>query len=413
MEFKRNINKVIALFAVLYIVFLTFGLSIVNIALIALFLIYILDFKTTRIVYKEKFKQNKFIYLSFLISAIYQIVIAFLADDLSDRRVGYLGLQLAAIIILLRIDNLKFLLNVFLASLVSLVLLGSYNLFEYYITTGEFNMKGGGHINKLLVVARPYLGFLLSLGTFISIYLFNQVKSNFRIIYCLLPVLFLVYLGIIANRIQIISLLLISLIYLVFYAKVSIFKKVLFFSSLAIIVITTFQLNSNLKDRFGFSNSNEEISLIERLSHIEPRVTIWKCTIGIIQEDNFSHLKGIGNMEVLLGKLGVCYDVSTIDNPMRGYFLSDLFNTHNQFLEYYVLSGIIGFILLCIAFILVFWKAKKSFVPLALFISLMNFCIVENLFDRQIGSYFFGFTIFLIIAISKDIEVKQEKSCRT
>lgn len=400
MDLNKGYDKVFTIISSIYIVFLTFGLSIVNIALIALILLYIIDFKKTKSLMIAKLKQHKTIYLLFLASALFQIIIAFFANDLGDRRIGYLGLQLFAIIILLRTENIKVILNTFLISLVCLVLVGSFNLLNYYLSTGEFNMKGGGHINKLLVVARPYLGFLLSIGTFVSLYLFKEIKAKYRAIYILLPVFFIIYLGVISNRIQILSLLLITILYFVFYLRVSILKKVTAISSMIVVLAIALQFNSNLKERFGLSGiSKDNLSLIDRLSHIEPRVTIWKCTFGIIREDSFNHLKGIGNMEVLLSKLGVCYDVSTIDNPMRGYFLSDLFNTHNQFLEYYVLSGLIGFLILASVFIVLFRNVKNQFIPTAMLVTLFNFCFVDNLFDRQIGSYFFGFTIFLILLI--------------
>lgn len=400
MDVKKNYDVIFTIVSCVYIVFLTFGLSIVNIALIALILLYIVDFSRSKYLIIDKINKNKKIYFLFIFSALFQIVIAFLANDISDRRVGYLGLQLLAIVVLLRVENIKIILNTFLLSLVGLIVLGSFNLVEYYLSTGEFNMRGGGHINKLLIIARPYLGFLLSIGIFVSLYLFRIVQEKYKIVYALLPILFIIYLGIISNRIQVLSLLFIAIFYFIFYLRVSILKKVVAISSLIILLIGSLQFNSNLKDRFGLSSlSNNKLSLIESFSHIEPRVTIWKCTFGIINEDNFNHLKGIGNMEVLLSKLEICYDVSTVNNPMRGYFLSDTFNTHNQFLEYYVLSGIVGFLILGAVFILLFIKVKKYFIPTALLVTLFNFCFVENLFDRQIGSYFFGFTIFLILLI--------------
>ncbi|WP_010250444.1 O-antigen ligase family protein [Myroides injenensis] len=396
---KSNIiNKLLPIFAIFYIFFVTFGLSIVNIALAIILGLCLIDFKVSKDVLIDDLKRNKLVYLLIFFSAVYQILIAALTNDLGDRRIGYLVLQVLSIVVLFRIANLKFLLNTYLLALTCLVVLGCFNMYQYYISTDVFNMNGGGHINKILVVARPYLGFILNIGILCSLFLFKHTSAKFRYIYAVLPILYIIYMIIISIRIQLLSLFFIAIIYFLFYYRLTILKKIAAIGLILMGFIGLMTLSSNLQERFAIASLKEK-NVIEALSHKEPRVTIWGCTFNIINQYDFNPVFGIGNMQKLENKLVDCYDLKTINNPMRDYFLHDRFNTHNQFLEYYVLSGVLGLLLLVGIFSSLFYKVRRYFIPVGMLLVTFNFFLVENLFDRQIGTYYFTFTLLLILRI--------------
>ncbi|MBN8105843.1 hypothetical protein, partial [Vibrio vulnificus] len=78
-----------------------------------------------------------------------------------------------------------------------------------------------------------------------------------------------------------------------------------------------------------------------------------------------------------------------------------LFNTHNQFVEYYLLSGIIGLSLFLSLFFNIGIVIRRNFHSIALLVCLFNFCLVENLMDRQLGAYLIGLTLFLALKINE------------
>lgn len=408
MIFLKNKNILFSLAISFYIFCLVFGLKIINIALILVILFSLFDFKEYQLILKSYFKENKEILFVMILLIVYQIIRAFVGDDLGDKRIGFLFLMFLSSIALLKTKNLKFILNSFLLSLVCLILFGSWNIYQYYLEADEFNMKSGGHIDPMLIVARPYLGFLLNIGFLLCFYFFNSIKSKMKWIYFFIAILCIGYMFFIAIRIQILSLIFVFLIFLTFYLKVSILKKIGALLFLFIAVCSLFFINPTLKDRFEIT-SFEKGHVIQNLSYKEPRVIIWNCALNITKEDSFNQFFGIGNIKKIDSKLEDCYYKINTENPIRDYFLSALFNTHNQFLEYYVVSGLVGVSLLIGLMLSIGYKIRKYFIPMGLLIILINFLIVENLFDRQIGSYFFGFTFYLIIAISSDIKKEQKK----
>lgn len=396
--FSKTVDKSIVVVSVIYLIFLTFGISITNIALAVLIGLCLIDFNVSKAALLERIKYNRLIYSLFFISMMYQFIIAFFAEDLGDRRIGYLCLQFLSLLVLFRINNVRFILNTYLIALSALMLLGCFNMYNYYISTNIFNMNAGGHINKILVVARPYLGFILNIGILGSLFLFKQTKEKFRYIYVVLPILYIIYMIIISIRIQLLSLFFIAIIYFLFYYRITILKKIAAISLILMGFICLMTLSSNLQERFAITSLKEK-NVVEALSYKEPRVTIWGCTFSIINQCDFNPFFGIGNMQKLENKLVECYEVKTINNPMRDYFLHDRFNTHNQFLEYYVLSGVFGLLILVGIFGFLFYKVRKYFIPFGMLLVTFNFFLVENLFDRQIGTYYFTFVINLVLML--------------
>lgn len=282
------------------------------------------------------------------------------------------------------------------------MLVGGYNIYQYYISTDYFTLSVGGHIDPMLIVARPYLGYVLNIGIILSLYQFTKVKSNIRFLYLGSALAFLLYMMFIAIRIQLVSLACIGVIYFVFYNKLRIAYKIGILMLLIPLCIGIISINPTLKSRFEIETLIGG-NVLEGLAEKEPRVIIWRCSSFIAKEDSFNPIIGLGNINIINNKLAQCYDDSTYNNSMRQYFLDTLFNTHNQFIEYYLLSGSIGVLLLLSLFIRTVFVVRTNFYALALIVCLFNFCIVENLLDRQLGAYLFGFTLYLALTMRKSV----------
>ncbi|WP_158962013.1 O-antigen ligase family protein [Myroides fluvii] len=389
-----------------YIAFLVFGFKIVNLALVGVLVFFLSTFKYNKAQVSHHLNENKKIYIVLLALISFQFIHGMFFQDLHEKRFGLLPLLFGSAIVLLWVADIRKILYIYLTCLVLLVGKGGYNILTYYLTTDYFTINSGGHIDAMLVVARPYLGFMLNIGILLCIYLY-QIQKKYRVYYLFLSVFFFAYLVFIGNRMQVVSLLLLALLYFVFYMKANGSKKILSLLVLGISVFLLFTYTSTLKERFEMDSFTSLDHLFSRLEKKEPRVLIWKCAWSFTQESSFQPLYGLGKVETIDRQLAACYEDKTKDNPMRGYFLDALFNTHNQFLEYYVLTGIGGISLLLLFFGLLVAKVKRYFIPMALLLSLFNFCLVENLFNRQLGVYLFGFVLTLILFIySENKKVK-------
>ncbi|MEK6492432.1 O-antigen ligase family protein [Myroides odoratimimus] len=396
-EFLKKLNLSLV---IIYLAFLLFDLKIVNIVLPLVFITSFLNYKDGLIEFKDYFRENKGVIFMLLALIFYQLLIAFLGDDLGDKRIGFLGLLITSFICLFKVTNVHFLCKTIIFVVFGLILGGGFNIYNYFISSDEFNMSTGGHIDPMLIVARPYLGFILNIGIILSLFMFSKIKSKVRYIYLGAALLFVCYMVFIAIRIQLVSLACIGIIYYVFYNKMKVLYKFGLLILLLSFSIGIVSVSPTLRNRFEV-DTLIGTNVIDKLAEKEPRIIIWRCASSIAKEKDFSPIVGVGNIGIIDKKLAQCYDDSTHGNKMRQYFLDALFNTHNQFIEYYLLSGTIGVVLLLSLFVRTALRVRKSFFSIGLLVCLFNFCFVENLLDRQLGAYLFGFSLYMILTIRK------------
>ncbi|WP_025124100.1 O-antigen ligase family protein [Myroides odoratimimus] len=382
----------------LFVLFLFFDFRIVNIALVLLLITSFLNVKEGWNDFKNYYQENKSIVFILFTLVMYQLIRAFIGDDLGDKRIGFLGLLLVSFFGLFNIKDIKMLFSAIILILFFLVVGGGVNIYKYFISSDEFNMSTGGHIDPMLIVARPYLGFMLNIGIILSLYMFSKIKGRVRYLYLGSALLFVCYMMFIAIRIQLVSLACIGVIYFIFYNKIKVLYKLGLLILLLFFSIGIISVSPTLRNRFEV-DTLIGTNVIDKLAEKEPRIVVWRCASSIVKEEGFSPIVGIGNIGIIDNKLAQCYDDSTHDNKMRQYFLDALFNTHNQFIEYYLLSGAIGVLLLFSLFFRTAVIVRKNFFSIGLLVCLFNFCFVENLLDRQLGAYLFGFTLFLIVSI--------------
>jgi len=207
------------------------------------------------------------------------------------------------------------------------------------------------------------------------------------------------FIVLISARISIITLFLLAVVYLIFYSKISWVKKgvslvsfVLFFG---LLVLT----NKNISERF-FVKSNLEESL-KVASDYEPRIVIWNCAYLMTQKSDFNSIIGFDGYKTISNNFLDCYS-STIENPSKKeYFLTEKFNSHNQFIDFYLIGGFIGLLLFLTFFIKLLIEVRSNFFQMAIVISFLLFFCVENIFYRQFGCYLVG--IFILILLQRKI----------
>jgi O-antigen ligase len=104
-----------------------------------------------------------------------------------------------------------------------------------------------------------------------------------------------------------------------------------------------------------------------------------------------------------------CY-VSKIE-PGRtkkiNYYKTEKFNTHNQFLDIWLIAGLPGLSILLALFIVPFLKQKTYSEMLTVLVLFFLFMLVENIFQRQIGCFLFG--IFLGLYAPKEVQLSWSK----
>ena len=77
--------------------------------------------------------------------------------------------------------------------------------------------------------------------------------------------------------------------------------------------------------------------------------------------------------------------------------MSARFNTHNQFIDFYLSSGIISLLIFAGTLLFLFLRGRKNFFVTVLLLVLVSYCFVENIFHRQLGAYFAGFIMICLL----------------
>jgi O-antigen ligase len=125
------------------------------------------------------------------------------------------------------------------------------------------------------------------------------------------------------------------------------------------------------------------------------RTIIWDCALKISSQST-NKLFGIGFKETS-NQLVSCYGDVINDEPTKQKFITKRFNTHNQYIDFYLSSGLVSLILFISVLLFLLIKYHDNFYPTALIVTIILFGMVENYFHRQVGAYYIGFILVILL----------------
>lgn len=371
-----------------------FSKSISNILLIVLSLIFILDYKNFKNLFFKKLFSKPFLLL--LILVMFWIIKSIITNSFFDTKFTIFIPMFFIPMLYLKVKKQNYIYFSFLVLGLINSFIAVFGLIKNYILTGYLLSFEGDEINKTLGMERPYLAFILLICILISLKLIRMYPI-FRFFLLGYIVFNSIFIYLISARISAISLIIVGIVYLVFYIKLSFKVKIIYFIMLMSFLSITLITNKNLRERF-FITSNFEKSLFEFKLH-EPRFIIWDCAYNISKSNEFNVFFGL-NSEKQLDELFSNWYVIKLSNKHRAnYFISTHKNTHNQFIDIYLVSGFIGLFIFLLYFVIQIKKMKKTFFNSSIIISLILFLVVENVLRRQMGIYIFGL-LFSFINLS-------------
>lgn len=205
-----------------------------------------------------------------------------------------------------------------------------------------------------------------------------------------------------ASRNSIIStILVVCIIFPLFHVR----RKFLFYSIMAVLLVSAFLLVSNvsyLNDRFSSDIATDITSNLNEYNFegAEPRIERWKAALELVPG---SPLIGYGSGDEI-GMLKTKY----VEKKLFISYLES-FNAHNQYLSYLLKNGVIGLILFLAAMCYYLSIAIKyrNFFYISFLTSIMIGFFTENILDANKGIYFFAlFNTFLgytLLKVGKDI----------
>ncbi|MHA3788485.1 O-antigen ligase family protein [Flavobacterium hauense] len=270
---------------------------------------------------------------------------------------------------------------------------------RYYISHGVLPFGIGEVVNTLILLERPYAGFFAVAGTIFSLDLIKYYPRHKKLLIAC-SIVSVAFILLIAARISFLSLIVLTLLYILFYLPVT--RKIRLVLIIAFISLTAaiFFFNKNIADRF-FLKESMQVAM-----DYEPRLIIWPCAYELSQRDDFNPVTGYPDNTIVEDRYVDCYTETITDNQDKNeYYRAERFNSHNQFIDFYLTTGLIGILLFGGFIIALFLQVKGDFAYTAIIIAMLLFMLVENVLHRQMGSYFFS--IFGALLLMRKIPVNE------
>lgn len=383
-------NEVYNNIAILLLLMLSISKSLPNIFLgILLFAYLILLYQKGTVLPKKQF------YFPFGLFFLYLLVKSIFNSSIGSEIELFSRLLIIIILPILFIPVPKnkvifgFILSVFIATIIAL-----FNTVNYYFQYKTLPFSNGDEVNKLLVIERPYMGFMCLTALMLCLYMAKN-HSKYKIKLFGLSLFFSFFIFFIAARLSLISLILMSIIYLLFYSGLSIVKKITIIAISCVIILTVLLSYKNLSNRFFVKDS------IQTIIDYEPRFVIWNCASEISHSTDFDYIFGSKSYNWIQEQYYQCYS-NTIDNQSKkDWFLYIKYNSHNQFIDVFLIGGFFALGLFLFFIFSMVQNSTGNFYMLAIVISLTLFFLMENVLHRQLGCYL-GAIIISIISKYRD-----------
>ncbi|WP_337967935.1 O-antigen ligase family protein [uncultured Flavobacterium sp.] len=176
-------------------------------------------------------------------------------------------------------------------------------------------------------------------------------------------------------------------------------KKVIYFLGFVIILFVIVLSNKYTIQRLAIEKG-------------EPRIVIWKCAKEIVDQKTFNYFIGTFSSEKVDKDLIDCYNSEEVSNGPYWWIGKNNYNynTHNQYIWFFVSYGLLGLSMFLGIFGVHFWNFLKNKNAYSFFfILIFSFqSLFENLLSRQLGIYLFLWFCYLFI-IQTENTIQDEK----
>ena len=363
------------------------------------------------IVKREDFKKLKFLPIAvFLLLFAYLCLDSFISGRLSEdfNVIKKVMIAVGLAILYIPIADVKKINSAIIFSALAAIIFSVYNFVLITDATGSFALGDSPQVVESLLIDRLYLGLLSTFSILIS---FQSIQkkyhpnNNYYLANILINALFII---IIASKIALVSLFILLLINQ-FYGKRRIWKILIATGAFLTIAVLFFIIKSERNFQTNpTENSINSPLLLENSMTYELRAVVWHCAQNIIMDDGFS-LTGSG-FDTTKNNLVSCYETQITNPKKMEKFVSERYNTHNQFLDFYLSAGFIALLLFLIFLIFSFLSTRHWFFPTAMLAILLMYAMIENLFHRQMGAYYVGFILIVLMTWTNDQENNKIKN---
>jgi len=348
------------------------------------------------VVDKKDFKKIKGVsFFLYLIFVCYLLGNSFFSDRLESDFVviNKFFLPLILVILYIPIRDFKKISKAIVFSSLAAIVFSVINI-VFLITSKNIDFQQTSVIIEGLLIDRLYLGILGILSVLVS---FNSLQkkyhpyNRYHLLNILINTLFLIC---IMSKIGLLVLLMLVIVHQ-FYSEKTAFRKIITILLAFTVAVSVFAIYSGLSNtKSDISETNTENTWFQNTLTFGVRTTVWRCAVNIITEKPSNYF-GIGFAETKENLID-CYKI--IKDPIRrDQFLDRRYNAHNQYIDLILGAGFIGFFLFAFFLLFTFIKNTNRYFPTAVCIMLIMYCLFENIFHRQMGAYYAGFILIILL----------------
>lgn len=329
--------------------------------------------------------------LKIILVLIFYLILVFTIKGELFSNLSMIGrlLIIPVFLILLLKGNSENIIKSFWFSYILLTVLVFIKINIYYFVYGDLKFNTIKEFHTLLFIDRPYFGFVSLVGIILSIKYFEKHKKYKFLIYSISIISFaLIY--IVAARLTMLTVFILCLVFVFKKIRTSILKKTIILFVLSFGFVTSLVLNKNFINRLVVNQG------VTSFMDYEPRFVIWPCTTKIISENTTNIIVGFGGFTETQKQLCECYEKNIDNESKRSWYLERKFNTHNQFLGFLLIGGVISLIIFTYLLYQLFLESYMNIYLFSIWISFVLFLIFENIFYRQYGCYLVAIIIIFL-----------------
>ncbi|SHG59023.1 O-antigen ligase family protein [Flagellimonas flava] len=316
----------------------------------------------------------------FLISGLFSAYQENAASMISKR----LPLLLVPLIVLnLEEIKKKDLVNLLILFGVSCNLVGVIGIFkgvDFFLRTGQF--FGSNYVFYIFKVQHVYLATFIVFVLIGSFFVFKGASFRKKGVLVVVNTINLLVFPLLSSKISLIILLVLGLFYIKDLRKS--LGRNFFLLVLGAIVLSIMVFAGPYAGRIN-----------QLMTWNEPRLDIWPCAWKLISSNSFIGFVPLGDFQE---SLNVCYYQGTGKLDLEG------FSTHNQYLEFWIVSGFLGMLayLVSLLYLLKHAYAENRLLLRAFLALFFLFGLTECVLSRQYGITFYAVMVSFLV-FSEDL----------
>lgn len=345
------------------------------------------------IIKKSDFKRLQLLpFITYVVFVGFLLLNAALQDRFTSdfNFINKVLLSLGLVIFYLPIRDMTKVKNAVIFSALAAIIFSVVNIFILVNAAEEVTLNFPRQVVEALLTDRIYLGLLSIISILISYQSIIQKYHPNNRYHLANIVINMLFIGLMLSKIAMIILIVLAVLKQL-YGK----QPVLRTAAAVIIAGLGFYFFIIPK---AVSTGEAQNNIIASTFTWELRKTVWDCATDLIDSKPLL-VSGIG-FEETREELVACYD-NTLSKAKRQRFVTNRYNTHNQFIDLYLTSGIIAVALFVIFLITTLVYSRKRYLSMAFMLVFLSYLLVENVYHRQIGAYYIGLILIMLLIDNK------------